>query len=864
MKRYFSSPLATVFFLAVLALALTSCGDSPERGKHGFIQGSENSDSYPFALSGSITLLDSLVPVSLEIVSVNENLDSLQSVRAVVYKTTNGFVYVSDSADYPSPLLRLSYTCMRRDSSVKMEFSQYVDYNKTEHPQLNILGALESERVEYLVRNDGFYLELAKQKADREIRELLDFRNKVKYPLEYDSTPSPLHLLLYLYCDISATDSAFYANFTRMRSALGENIEYEEILPSTKSIDSAFTLFGNYRDIKKNRISIDEFLAAMQFWAQSYKLPACDSNSIGDTVSNKNSESAYSSEQFICFYNADSIPMWRMVSHLERGMGICDTAITGVFDSLVYRCDPRNSEWVRLNDIEAVTYLYGTCDSNNLGTKIYDTTVVSCVQEDSRYKWINGTPKEEKEIYSIADELVKDKEGECNDERDREMVKVGDAFYQCDSLHWVTIDEQTYTFGDCTQERNGKYIHDKKFGTFVCIQQGTMDKNYVVTWTHKWVESVLPYYYGDKCDKAKNQNEIKFYEDNYFVCDNSKWRVMADSEITAPVLEKDFCDSSKLHTFKTFGESLFVCEDMQWRAPNKSELMVKEVIERNKFDKHYCDSGVAGTTLFWDSTSSNLYGCGPNHLYRKADGTYGWKLVASIIGHNGNGGVVYNGDGPVFSGGKFTDASTYELDYKKMHLAFKLGTSYEMQNELVDGILTVGGISYVWRYSNRRFFVRDSMGNKTVRLDTLEGKSESLEGFYKNWVAHIGDEQVGDSLKTAVIANFNTSAHKTLQQAMDLCPEGFRLPDSTEWRTIVPKVREMESFVASSGYGASRRYNLFWTSSEKDSETQYCYEYVLKQNSDISYYWDILAGDLIECPKDLYPMVQALCISEEE
>ena len=107
-------------------------------------------------------------------------------------------------------------------------------------------------------------------------------------------------------------------------------------------------------------------------------------------------------------------------------------------------------------------------------------------------------------------------------------------------------------------------------------------------------------------------------------------------------------------------------------------------------------------------------------------------------------------------------------------------------------------------------------------------------------------------------------AHKTLQQAMDLCPEGFRLPDSTEWRTIVPKVREMESFVASSGYGASRRYNLFWTSSEKDSETQYCYEYVLKQNSDISYFWDILAGDLIECPKDLYPMVQALCISEEE
>lgn len=864
MKKYFSSSFAMGLVLAALALALTSCGNSTEQGKHGFIQGSENSDSHLFALSGSIALLDSLVPVSLEIVSVNENLDSLQSVKAVVYKTANGFVYVTDSADYPSPLLRLSYTCMRHDSSVKMEFSQYVDYSKTEHPQLSILGALESERVEYLVRSDGFYLELAKQKADREIRELLDFKNKVKYPLEYDSTLSPLHFLLYLYCDISATDSTFYANFTRMRSALGEGIDHEEILPSTSSADSVFTLFGNYREIKKNRISIDEFLAAMQFWAQSYKLPACDSNSIGDIVTNRNSASAYSSEQFICFYNADSIPMWRMVSHLERGMGICDTAITGIFDSLVYRCEPRNSEWARLDPINAATYLYGTCDPNNLGVRIYDTTVVSCVQEDSRYKWIIGTPKEEKVIYTIADELVKDKEGECTDERDREMVKVGDAFYQCDSLHWEPIDEQTYTFGDCTQERNGQYVHDKQFGTFVCTQQGTMDKNYVVTWTHKWVESVLPYYHGDKCDKAKNQNEIKFYEDNYFICDNSKWRVMADSEITAPVLEKDFCDSSKLHSFKTFGSTLFVCEDMQWRAPNKSERMVKAAIERNNFDKHYCDSGVVGTTLFWDSTSSYLYGCGPNHLYRKADGTYGWKLVASIIGHDSNGGTIYNGDGPVFAGGKFTDASTYEFDHKNMHLSFKLGTSYELQDELVDGILTIDETSYVWRYSNRRFFVRDSMGNKTVRLDTLEGKSESLEGFYKKWVAHIGDAQLGDSLKTAAIANFNANAHKTLQQAIDLCPEGFRLPSSTEWRTIVPKVRELESFVASSKYGASRRYNLFWTSSEKDSETQYCYEYVLKQNSNVSYYWDIVAGDLIECPKDLYPMVQALCISEEE
>ena len=97
-----------------------------------------------------------------------------------------------------------------------------------------------------------------------------------------------------------------------------------------------------------------------------------------------------------------------------------------------------------------------------------------------------------------------------------------------------------------------------------------------------------------------------------------------------------------------------------------------------------------------------------------------------------------------------------------------------------------------------------------------------------------------------------------------MCPEGFRLPDSTEWRTIVPKVRDMESYIASSHYETKRRYNLFWTSNEKDSETQYCYEYILKQDANVSYYWGFEAGDLIECPKDLYPMVQAICIAEED
>ena len=841
-------------FAAFLALSMTAC-DSSDRGLHsGFIQGSENVDGYSFALGGSFLMFDSLVPVSLEIVSVDENLDSLMAVKATVYEKGGGFIYVSDSADYESPYLRLTYTCMRRDSSVKMVFTHYVDYREEHAPRLHILGALESERIEHLVQNDGFFLSLAKKKADREIAELLGYEKRLNYPLESDSISNPLEIMLYFYCDIASSDSVFYKNYKKMRSSLGSGMEHKKILPSTHSIDSVFSLYGDYD--KGLRLPGSIFMEVMQLWADKYGLPVCDTAAIGDTVLNKNSKSSYGKDLFVCFYGADSIPMWRIVSPLERSVGICTGGVTDTLDhdSIVYRCDPKANAWVRLDTIAAVNYLYGGCKESLLGTlKIYDSTVVHCGNDGRYYRWIVGMPEKKENVYSVADEFVKDKEGACTEEREKERVAVGDAFYRCDSLHWAEIDELTYLRGDCESSRSGEVFHDKKYGTFTCMP-----------WRSGWEESLLPYYHGDKCVKGQNQNEVKFYEDNYFICDNSKWRVLADSEYTTPILEKDFCDSSKLHTFKTFGDELFICEDMKWRKPNSAELLVKEAVARNKFDVHYCDSGMTGTTLFWDSTDGHLYGCGPNNVYREADGTYGWKVVVEIYGSNGGSSLLYSGAGPYLAGGKFTTASTYEKDYKGMHFVFTLRGSYELQDDLADGKLTIDGTPYFWRYFSNRLFVRDTMGHKAVRLDSVAGKSESFDAFYKKWVAHIKDERIGYEDNIASVANFYENAHKTLQAAEAMCPEGFRLPDSTEWRTIVPKVRDMESYIASSHYETKRRYNLFWTSNEKDSETQYCYEYILKQDANVSYYWGFEAGDLIECPKDLYPMVQAICIAEED
>ena len=49
---------------------------------------------------------------------------------------------------------------------------------------------------------------------------------------------------------------------------------------------------------------------------------------------------------------------------------------------------------------------------------------------------------------------------------------------------------------------------------------------------------------------------------------------------------------------------------------------------------------------------------------------------------------------------------------------------------------------------------------------------------------------------------------------------------------------------------------MLWTSVEKDDSTQYCLENIyLSLNTEET--------NIVECPKDMYPMVQPLCIKDE-
>lgn len=123
----------------------------------------------------------------------------------------------------------------------------------------------------------------------------------------------------------------------------------------------------------------------------------------------------------------------------------------------------------------------------------------------------------------------------------------------------------------------------------------------------------------------------------------------------------------------------------------------------------------------------------------------------------------------------------------------------------------------------------------------------------------------------SVIA-YDENSFVTYEEAKAFCPKGFHIPDTTEFMKKFGFATTLREFRNDSPiiwiYGTEFAYgcsgfntihaDLFWSGTEKDSDTQYCYETSMRAVT-----MDIKVQRIVECPKDLYPMVQVLCVMDE-
>ena len=852
------------FFLIIcLGLILTSCSDDKSVGSavH-YIEGNENLESRTFALEGTFSLSSKIVPIKIDIDVVNENLDSIETVKVKLERERNGaIVFKTENTKYTSPIVRIKYTCAYNDSASKLEIDvvEYVDIDKNAKPVLNLPTALMSNRIKQLIQEDGFYLALAKQKALREIFDLLDYSPKQNIDFEQAENAQALTDLnrhFYALTVVDINDSAFYKNYNTLHSAVGNGKTWHDLLSESEIADVAFS-----KDMNELYTNL---------WQKTFDLPNCDSANYKKTVKVSNKNSVYNNRTFFCDYENKKYK-WRIESDFEVANGTCtaDRKDTVIHDNIVYVCDSAKKKWTVMPGNDALPYMNAACNRIYEGIFVdYDTTSFACVFENGKYLWSDKVNKDYKWRNSV-DVYVKNKVALCDEDNmlGKSTILNG-QYYMCRDSVWKEVDKYTYYLGDCNKIKNGiKAMHDS-LGYYMCNE--------------KWVEIPIPQYNGDMCAKGYTKY-IKKYDDIYYICRDSKgyfWDVAAENELPVPVKQGHLCEEENNGEVLEFDSVGYRCEFPLWKGTVDCELVTHRAMERNKYPKDYCKKGINGTSLFWDKVESVYFGCVDEYT----TANFGWGRV---VWENFDRSFIKFDSPEKITGGTYeNDLYVVDVDGWKLYfdnMDSRMNGSVSVRYlDLIKATSPKGELFEVRERLGRTIMrAAEATGDSTIPIESIKTKSESFDKYFADWKNKIiestkcpdptlpGFQCVSNWEESDIEVKFdyyNAKSYMTLEQAKAFCPEGTRIPSADELSiNVFPNVfsHERSTLVqqklenGTNGKFAAK-YMLVWTSTEKDADTQYCLEYVKNTRNN-----NIVASGIVKCPKDLYPMVQAFCITDE-
>ena len=541
---------------------------------------------------------------------------------------------------------------------------------------------------------------------------------------------------------------------------------------------------------------------------------------------------------------------------------------------------------------------YGECsDSNNLAKGDIDLTdFVLCVDK----KWIIIS---EERYYGDS----------CTEARTGERLRTPRAkYYRCmargDKYAWVGILAPEY-FGDvCDDARNKRIVeHDSVY--FKC--------NSGLSWgTPSWgvlkTEDILPpVSHKDTCREKK----VVKYDDVYYICRDKEWKALSKEEAIPPVIDEQPCDWTIEQTYVHYGDDYYICMDSKWSYADKDTVPLPEihgdtcdsrywgrmaeydneyfmcfwtvnatfkrgywykaggnstaVYKYNKTRGSYCASGQVGTTLEWNSEIDALMGCVKN----TKTNVYEWGIVrprdSTFVSEK------------VFAGGEFKADGAYEVTVDGITYEFD---GFQLSREadtwrgnlvayMYNHHVVIGGNRYEAEWADSDLYINSMRGETVVDLSDIEPKSDSYNAFYETWLDWI--EQSNTCNGNAYGFHFPITSIQLNQYGEDVfadwntakafCPKGFHIPDTTEWQkssinihanaiASVEETYEPDHGRCDNKY--SKGFVLLWSSTEKDSDTQYCLGYTTRQNR----------GDnrksLLECPKDLFPLGQVMCVKD--
>ena len=424
--------------------------------------------------------------------------------------------------------------------------------------------------------------------------------------------------------------------------------------------------------------------------------------------------------------------LWRAPNKIEARQGFCTAERENevVFDSNFYYVCKRGI-WSE----PSIDEFPVPCDVDHEDT-VYRTKSHWLVCDMIENKWRERTTLEQN-----IGLCTKAKEGKKATSNSR-------TFYQCKNRSWVTIDSLLYYLGDCSANENYKAVKTHKSKDYYC--NGT-----------QWIVATLNDVLGT-CTFSVTQRDTARYKDTLYVCYEAKWQ-----KATAyNVMPRCNTNNKGAMEYNFMNHTHYVCDSYSWDIADMNDIETCTASKYGVVKKMPKDDNREFVCSDWYPSSqkidhwrqlsaldSLLGACSPaNHAEVKNAG----KTMQ----------ICWSGE-TSYSYHSWVQASKGEaMDYNCASASSGTKIRYATQNNICDGnggwsvetgTVSIGGVTH-----------------KTVELAGMTILAENVKTSTSSSSCFEGN-------------NNHSCTHGrlyTYAEASTICPTGWHLLDSAEYKTI--------------------------------------------------------------------------------
>ncbi|OWV25349.1 hypothetical protein B7988_10860 [Fibrobacter sp. UWB1] len=703
----------------------------------------------------------------------------------------------------------------------------------SEKVNVNLLTHLEYDRAVNLIKK-GYSVSAAKTQADYEIMTAFEITPTIsnsEVKETFGSGADPTLLAMAALFIGNRSDAEISRTINSFKADIADDGVWNDEKAKAEMADWAegFDYSIVRANVKSwNITAIPEFEAQLRtFWYNAYGLGGCGQNRYEVVAPVTNARSANYNVHYIC----------------------------------------KSSGWQRASDIEKDTYQWPKGDEGQV--KKGDVT-------DTYYVYENGK-------WRTSANEVENVLGACVTNRDGEKQTINSKYYVCENKLWNSITAEEFGLGFCKSSNEG-VVEKLQSAYYICKSKKWTLATALEYDTYKWDDGI-----------EGEMKEGSVVATNHYVYENGDWRKTADEieyEVGACVIERE---NEKI----VIGDKYYICENKAWKN-----------ISEEEYGLGYCSSTNEGVVEKLD----NVY-----YICKSSN----WMIATALeydtygVACSKDGSIV---DGNVVSENKYVcDAGSFRIA-NETDVSLNLGCVSYTEGEVINK-LTSDEVAYAYKCTNslwessvislenKLYDSRDGRIYKTATIGKQVWMAENLNyadsisypgmktrnwcyGNYPSRCANYGRlytwaaamDSAGTFSENGKECGFRKTCSHT-RRVRGICPEGWHLPDTTEWNTLFSAVGSFSTagkmlkstsgwqVVGNSGYNGNgmgaygfdalpgggridgyfhnERYSaFFWCATEKTDNYAYHVYFSYSDDSAGRYYPEKDDGYSVRCVKD--------------